>query len=96
MIPEIWHMQVAQQNPAVRVRIGAHPPIARRRKLGQFFDQSSVFIEQLLGLVAFHPAFEQSDVLGVVVIDQKRHLVRTKGSLDLQTIDDLRSCPALR
>ena len=33
---EVRHAKVAQQNAAVGVRIGAHPPVALRRQFGQF------------------------------------------------------------
>ena len=34
-------------------------------------------------------------MVGVLGIDQDRHLVRTEGALDLQAVDDFRSRPAL-
>ena len=57
--------------------------------------QAAVVVEQLLGLVAFHPAFKQRDMIGMRGIHQDRHLMRPEGALDLQAIDDLRSGPAL-
>ena len=95
MDAEIRHAQVAQQHAAVGVRIGAHPPVALRRQLGQFRHQPAVRIEQLLGLVALHPAFELRDMLGMLGIHQERHLVRPEGALDLQAVDDFRPRPAL-
>ena len=92
---KVRHAQVAQQNSAVGVRIGAHPPVALRRQFGQFRQQAAIFIEQFLGLVAFHPAFKLLDMIGMLGIHQERHLVRAEGALDLQTIDDFRSGPAL-
>ena len=92
---EVRHAQVAQQNAAVGVRIGAHPPVALRRQLGQFRQESAVLIEQLLGLVAFHPAFKLLDMLGMSGIHQERHLVRSEGAFNLQAVDDFRSRPAL-
>ena len=92
---EVRHAQVAQQNSAVGVRIGAHPSVALRRQLGQFRHEPAIFVEQLLGLVAFHPAFELLDMIGMLGIHQERHLVGSEGALDLQSIDDLRSRPAL-
>ena len=56
VVVEVRHAQVAQQNAAVGVGIGAHPPVALRRQLGQFRHESAIFIEQLLRLVALHPA----------------------------------------
>ncbi len=95
MHAKIGHEQVAQQEATVGVRIGAHPPGALGRKLGQFGDQPPTFVEQLLGLVALHPTFELRNVFGMLGIDEERHLVRPEGSLDLKPIDDLRPRPAL-
>ena len=95
MAVEIRHAQVAQQNAAVGVRIGAHPPVALRCQLGQFRYKTAIFIEQFLGLVALHPAFKLLDVLGMLGIHQQRHLVRSERALDLQAINDFRSRPTL-
>ena len=95
VVVEVRHAQVAQQNAAVGVRIGAHPAVALRRQLGQFRHEPAILVEQFLGLVALHPAFEQLDMIGMVGIDQQRHLVRSEGALDLQAVDDFRSGPAL-
>ena len=92
---EVRHAQVAQQNAAVGVRIGAHPPVALRRQFGQFRHEPAIFIEQFLGLVALHPAFKLLDMIGMLGIHQERHLVRAEGALDLQAVDDFRSRPAL-
>ena len=57
--------------------------------------ESAISIEQLLGFVALHPAFKLVDMIGMVGIDQERHLVRPERSLDLQSINYLwvRSSP---
>ena len=34
-------------------------------------------------------------MLGMLGVDQERHLVRPEGALDLQAVDDFRSRPAL-
>ena len=91
---EVRHAQVAQQKAAVGVGIGAHPPVALRRQLGQFRHEAAISIEQLLRLVALHPAFELLDMIGMLGVHQERHLVRSERALDLQAIDDLRSGPA--
>ena len=58
MDAEVGHLQIAQQQAAIGVRIGAHAPVALRRQLGQLGDQPPAVVEQLLGPVALHPAFE--------------------------------------
>ena len=92
---EVWHAQVAQQNSAVGVRIGAHAPVALRRQLGQFRHESAILIEQLLGLVALHPTLKQLNMVRMFGIHQDRHLVSSERSFDLQAINHLRSRPAL-
>ncbi len=72
---EVRHAQVAQQNAAVGMGIASHPTVALRCKFGQFRHESPIFIEQFLGLVAFHPAFKQFDMVGMLGIHQERHLV---------------------
>ena len=95
MDAKVRHPEVAQQGAAVGMGIGAHPPLALGRELGELRDQAAAGVEQLLGLVASHPALELLDVLGMLGIDEQRHLVRPEGPLDLQAVDHLRSGPAL-
>ena len=85
---KIRHAQITQQNSAVSMRIGAHPAVALRRQFGQFRDESAIFIEQFFGLVALHPAFQLLDMIGMIRIHQKRHLVRSESALDLEAIDE--------
>jgi len=92
---KVRHAQVAQQHAAVGVWIGAHPPLALRRQLGQFWKEPAIVVEQLFGPVAFHPAFKLLDVIGMVGIHQEWHLVCPEGALDLQTVDNFRTGPAL-
>ena len=92
---EVRHAQIAKQNAAIGVRIGAHAPVAFWRQLLQFGDKSPVPIEQFLGLVALHPAFKLFDVIGMIGIDQEWYLVRPESALDLQPIYEFRSRPAL-
>ena len=96
VVVEIRHAQVAQQHTAVGVRIGAHPPVALGRQFRQFRPEAASRVEQFFRPVALHPALELLDVIGMLGIDQERHLVRSKRALDLQAVDDLRSRPALR
>ena len=92
---KVRHSQVAQQNTAVGVRIGAHPPVALRRQFGQFRHETSMLIEQFFCLVAFHPAFKLLEMIRMLGIHQDRYLMRPERALNLQAIDDFRSCPAL-
>ena len=66
------------------------------RQFGQFRHEPAVLVEKFFWLVAFHPAFKLLEMIGMLRIHQERHLVRAKGALDLQAIDDFRSRPAFR
>ena len=92
---EVRHAQVAEQDAAVGVRIGAHPPVPLGGQLGQVRHEAAVGIEQLLRPVALHPVFQLPDVLEVIGVDQQRHLVGPERALDLQAVDDFRARPAL-
>ena len=87
---KVRHTQVAQQNAAVCVGIGAHPAVALWRQFGQFRHESSILIKQFFGLVAFHPAFKLLNMIRMLCIHQDRHLVRSERALDLQAVDDFR------
>ena len=63
---KIGHAQIAQQHPAVGVRIGAHAPVALGRKFGQFRFQAALLVEQFLGPVAFQPFFQSLRCSGLV------------------------------
>ncbi len=65
-------------------------------RFGQFGDESPLFIKQFLRFVALHPALQQLDVIGMLGIHEKRHLVRSERALDFQTVDEFRPRPALR
>ena len=80
---KVRHAQVAQQNAAVGVGIGAHPPLAFGRQFSQFRLETAAFIEEFLGFVAFHPAFKLLEVIGMFRIHYDRYLVRPESALDL-------------
>ena len=92
---EIGHAQVLQEESAVGVRIRPHATITLRSQFGQFREKTSSGIEQLFCVVAFHPAFELPDMIGVFGIDEDRHLMGPEGALDWQTVNDLGPGPAL-
>ena len=95
VLAEIRHPQVAEQDAAVGVGIGAHAPVARGRKFGQFRFQAPLLVEQLLRPVAPQPVLQQLEVLGMGGRVGERHLVRTESALDLQAVDHLGPGPAL-
>ena len=84
VLMKIGHPQIMQQKPAVGMRIGAHAPVALGGQISQFRQQAAIVIEQLLGLVAFHPGFKLRDMFGMVGVDEQRHLMRAKRALDLE------------
>ena len=91
MIAKVRHLQIAQKNPAVGMRVGAHPTTTLRRKLGKFGFQRSVRIEEFFRLVALHPAFEELDMVGMRGVDKQGNLMRPKRAFDLQAVNDLRA-----
>ena len=96
VVAEVRQPQVVQQGAAVRVRIGAHPARPRRRQRGQFGFKAAGRVEQLLGPVALHPAFEDAHVLGVAPNLAHRHLMRAPVAFLALAVDLLRAGPALR
>ena len=95
VVAEVRHLQVAQQQAAVGVRVVAHPAVALRSQLGQFGLEPALGVEQLLRPVALHPLFEDADVLGLVHVAH-RHLVAAPVVLALLAVDLRRAGPALR
>jgi hypothetical protein len=75
--------------------VGAHAPTALRRERRKLRHQPATVVEELLWPVALHPTLEVGNVRHVLGIDDERHLVRSKGSFDLQAVDHLRPGPAL-
>ena len=57
-ISKIGHNQVAQQQPAIGVRISAHPPVAFRCKLGQFGQETALFDRRVLRVDSFSSSFQ--------------------------------------
>ena len=95
VVAKVRHLQIAQKNPTVGVRVGAHATGAFRRELGEFGFQRSVRIEEFFRPVALHPAFQQLDMVGMRGVDEQGNLMRPKRAFDLQAVDDLRPGPAL-
>ena len=81
VVAEVGQAQVAQQQAAVGVRVGAHAALAARRQLRELGQQPALVVEQLLRPVALHPLFEDAHVLGLLVHLAQRHLVRAPVAL---------------
>src|SRR5476649_910548 len=96
VVTEIRHLEIAQQEASVRVRIRPHTFCALGRKLRQFRFQATVLIEEFLGAIALQPVFEHLEVLGMGSRVGKRYLVRPESTFNLQAIDYFRSGPSLR
>src|SRR6266700_2259370 len=78
------------------MRIGTHPATAGWRQLLQFGNEAAVCVEKFFRLITPHPSFEQFEVLGIAARISDWHLMGAPETFDLQTIDFLRSAPALR
>ena len=96
VLAKVRQQQLAQQQAAVGVGVGAHPPLAPRRQLGDLGDQRPVLVEQLLRAIAAHPLLQLAQVLRVLAHLGQRQLMGAPGALDGQPVDDLRPGPALR
>ena len=95
IVAKVGQVEVVQQQPAVGVRVGAHPAITGGRQRSQFRTQPAVFVEQLLGPIAAQPFFELGPVFGIVVRLGERDLVRAPGALNLLAVHRLWPGPAL-
>ena len=95
VVLEARQVQVAQQEPAVGVRVVAHPPVVRRGEPGDLRQQRAGGVEQLLRPVGQHPLLELPQVLGVAARLSDRHLVGAPGTLDRLAVHVLRPGPAL-
>src|ERR1700688_578324 len=65
VIAKVRHEQVAKQEAAVCLWIGAHSAVAFRCQFREFSVEFAGFIEQLFGFVALHPFFENLYVRGM-------------------------------
>ena len=70
MVTKVRHLQIAQKNPTVGVRVGAHATGALRCEFGEFGFQRSVRIEEFFRPVALHPTFEELDVVRMRGVDE--------------------------
>lgn len=93
---QVRQLQIAGQNPAVRVRIRPHPPIAVGDLVQQPWYRLSVRVEELLGPVAPQPLVQQGQMLRRVPYSGQRHLVGSPGPFDQDSVDFVRPGPALR
>ena len=81
-VPEVRQLEVAQDETAVRLRVGRHPALARGRHRCELGEKRPLFVEQLLGPVAAQPALELPQVLRVRPHLGQGDLVRAPRPLD--------------
>ena len=93
---KVWHLQVAQQQTAVGVRVGAHAPLPLRGQRRQLRAQRAALVEQLLGPIRAQPRLQLRQVLGLCVQIGERNLVGAERPLRRQPVDLLGTGPALR
>jgi hypothetical protein len=94
VVPEVRHSQVAQQQAAIGVRIGAHAPLALRGQGRDVRVESAVGVEQLRRAIAFQPALQDLQMSRVRHVGH-RHLMGAKGAFGRPAVHTLRSGPAL-
>ena len=93
IVAEVRQAQVAQQQTAVGVRVGADAVVALGREFAQLGNQAAVLVEQLFRVVAAQPVVQNLQVLGLIHHD--RHLMRAEAALDLLAVHHLGAGPAL-
>ena len=92
---EVGQPQVTQQQPAVGVRVRAHPPLAARGQRRQLRDQRAGGVEELTRPVRAQPLVELRQVPGVLARRGERDLVRPPGPLHRQPVHHLGPGPPL-
>ncbi len=95
VVAEVGQHQVLEEQPAVGMRVGAHPPVALGGEALQLGDQGPVLVEELVGVVALEPRLKHGEMVGVGLHLGQRHLVRSPGPLGGQPVDELRPGPPL-
>ena len=66
IVAEVRQVEVAKEQAAVGMRVGAHPPVAARGQVGDLGVRRAVRVEELLGPVAAQPLLEQPAMTGVL------------------------------
>ncbi len=95
IVAEVGQHEVAQQQAAVGVRVGAHAARALGRERSDLGCKVAVLVEQLFRAVAAHPAFEDAQVFGLGRELGHRHLVGVKRAFDLHTVNLVGAGPSL-
>ena len=95
VITEVGHLEVAQQQPAVGVGIGAHTARATRRERGQVAAQAPRWRRTAPRRGRTAATSRAREVSRVVAHSRQRHLMGAEGPLGRETVDLLGSGPAL-
>ena len=95
VITEIREPQLAEEQAPIRMWVGAHAAVALRGEFSQLRPEAAAAVEELSGLVALHPAFEDPYVGRILVHLPHRHLVRAPIALSASSVDLLWASPAL-
>ena len=94
VLAEVGQAQGFLQAAAVGVRIRAHAPRTGGRQLAELGGKLAVAIEQFLGPLRPHPAFENAELLGILLHIRQRHLVSSPEAFQPVAFDFDRSRPA--
>src|ERR1035437_4848277 len=95
VLAEVRHDQIAEEQPAIGVRVGAHSVLTVRGKRRELGPEGALLVEQLLWLVAAHPGLEHLPMRLVGADVGDGNLMRSPGAFDLLAVHDLRAGPAL-
>ena len=91
---KIRHSEVSEEFSAVGVRICAHAGVSHRRQFAKLRYQTVILSEKFFRSIASQPFFKLREVL--FLFHGNRHLMCAESSLDCVSVNNLRSCPALR
>jgi hypothetical protein len=95
VVPEVGELQVPQEQPAVGVRAGPHPPGARRRQRHDLGAGPAAGVEELVGPVAPHPRLEGGEMPGVGSHPGQGHLMGPPRAFHRPAVHFGRARPAL-
>ena len=92
---EVGHDERLHQQTAVGVGVHAHAAAAFGREIGEVGAEAAFLVEELFGLVAAHPVFEELEVVGLLENLAEGDLMGAPGAFDGLAVDEFGAGPAL-
>ena len=94
VVPEVRHLEIAEELAAVGNRVGAHAALAFGGEFGQLGDELAGPVEEFLRLVALHPFLQQLEMLRLLRQLREGDLVRAPRAFGGLAIDFFGAGPA--